>query len=271
MKEVEVGINQWKKLETRSNHLDSQLPASSYSNSRICQVFYLKTYNPYHLVIFSTRILSRRLIDLTSITFFLSPFIALPAALSPIFYLSLESGFLTLDNEEDESGIPGKETINFSGSTPDMGEFNLRIQEADSNEYNRDGKHYDDFRDTVGRTSFLGAQIPPGSGWQAKSEWKGTGAGELDEDDGTDQEHFHLLAFIQRFYKANFRLQLDLSLKSIKQTIYLLLLTFFNYQTRWPLLQTSLPSRNPSLVTSLSTFSTKPIPLLVDQSYHLLV
>lgn len=93
------------------------------------------------------------------------------ASLSSLFYLSLESGFLALDNEEDELGIPAGESVSFSGSMPELGEFNLRIEEPKTNTYNLDGEAYDNFADTVGRTSFFGAQIPIGAGWKAKSEY----------------------------------------------------------------------------------------------------
>ncbi|KAJ7285598.1 glycoside hydrolase [Mycena rebaudengoi] len=58
-------------------------------------------------------------------------------------------GGIDMDTDEDENGVDGD--IKFSGSTPELDDFNIRIVD-----------------ERIGKTHFLGQPVPPGGIWQAK-------------------------------------------------------------------------------------------------------
>ncbi|KAH9853984.1 glycoside hydrolase [Lenzites betulinus] len=92
---------------------------------------------------------------------------AVPSRVSPIFYLGLEGiGGIEMETEEDEDGIEGP--ISFTGSTPDLDDFAIRIVEGPHNTLITEGQHANAFHNKLGKTHFLGARVPQGSVWQAK-------------------------------------------------------------------------------------------------------
>ncbi|CDO76526.1 Glycoside Hydrolase Family 63 protein [Trametes cinnabarina] len=92
---------------------------------------------------------------------------AYPSRISPVFYVGLEGlGGIDMDTEEDENGIEG--TVSFSGSTPELDDFTIRIVEGPSNIWITEGSHASAFQQRLGKTHFLGARVPPGQVWQAK-------------------------------------------------------------------------------------------------------
>ncbi|KAI0831044.1 glycoside hydrolase [Trametes gibbosa] len=95
-----------------------------------------------------------------------------PSRISPIFYIGLEGfGGIEMETEEDENGIDG--TVSFTGSTPELDEFAIRIVEGPQNTLITEGPHANAFRQKLGKTHFLGARVPPGSVWQAKELIRG--------------------------------------------------------------------------------------------------
>ncbi|KAI0362709.1 glycoside hydrolase [Trametes cingulata] len=93
--------------------------------------------------------------------------LGLPSRISPIFYIGLEGlGGLDMENVEDENGLKGP--ITFTGSTPELDDFTIRIVDGPGNTLIREGPHASAFEHKLGKTHFLGARVPPGSVWQAK-------------------------------------------------------------------------------------------------------
>lgn len=98
---------------------------------------------------------------------------AKPLELSAIFYFGLEGsqGFLTLDTDEDESGLDSSSPIKLSGSTPELGEFGIRIEEAGGNApIDPQDRHREEYKDRIGKTQFAGIRVPRGGAWRAKGE-----------------------------------------------------------------------------------------------------
>ncbi|OSD02823.1 glycoside hydrolase family 63 protein [Trametes coccinea BRFM310] len=92
---------------------------------------------------------------------------AYPSRISTVFYIGLEGlGGIDMDSEEDENGIEGP--VSFSGSTPELDDFTIRIVEGPGNTLITEGPHASAFRHKLGKTHFLGARVPPGQVWQAK-------------------------------------------------------------------------------------------------------
>ncbi|EIM90479.1 glycoside hydrolase [Stereum hirsutum FP-91666 SS1] len=84
-----------------------------------------------------------------------------------IFYAGIEGfGGLDMETDEDENGIDGP--IEFSGSTPDLDEFKLRIVDGPDNHYVSDGMFAKDYANRIGKSHFGGYNLPPGDVWQAK-------------------------------------------------------------------------------------------------------
>ncbi|KAI0637226.1 glycoside hydrolase [Trametes polyzona] len=91
----------------------------------------------------------------------------LPSRVSPIFYVGLEGlGGIEMETEEDENGIKGD--VSFTGSTPELDDFTIRVVEGPHNTLIKDGPHASAFEHKLGRTHYLGARVPAGSVWQAK-------------------------------------------------------------------------------------------------------
>ncbi|KAK0542742.1 Processing alpha glucosidase I [Tilletia horrida] len=97
--------------------------------------------------------------------------------ISPIFYAALESeetSTLGLENDEELLGFDHEEAVTFSGRTPDIGEFTIRIEEPKGaherfiNVPVAGGPHGDDFKVLQGKTSYLGAKVPQKDIWRAK-------------------------------------------------------------------------------------------------------
>ncbi|KAF9232974.1 mannosyl oligosaccharide glucosidase-domain-containing protein [Melanogaster broomeanus] len=81
---------------------------------------------------------------------------AYPSRISTIFYLGLEGlGGIDLITDEDENGID--EPIEFSGTTPDLDDFTIRIALIP-----------EVFADRLGKSHFVGLRVRPGQVWTAK-------------------------------------------------------------------------------------------------------
>ncbi|RDX48402.1 glycoside hydrolase family 63 protein [Lentinus brumalis] len=92
---------------------------------------------------------------------------ARPSRISPIFYFGLEGlGGVEMETEEQENGIKGP--VVFTGSTPELDDFTIRVVEGPSNTLITEGPHADAFRHRTGKTHLLGLRVPPGQVWQAK-------------------------------------------------------------------------------------------------------
>ncbi|KAF9228032.1 glycoside hydrolase family 63 protein [Gyrodon lividus] len=92
---------------------------------------------------------------------------ALPSRISTIFYVGLEGlGGLDLITDEDENGIEGP--IEFSGATPDLDEFTIRIVDDPDNRAVTTGPHSEVFADRLGKSHFVGLRVGSGQVWTAK-------------------------------------------------------------------------------------------------------
>ncbi|CCM02864.1 uncharacterized protein FIBRA_04976 [Fibroporia radiculosa] len=92
---------------------------------------------------------------------------AFPSRISAIFYAGLEGlGGLDMETEEDDNGIEGP--IQFVGSSPDLDEFTIRIEDGPSNDALTTGPHAADFAHRLERTHFIGRHVQPGTVWQAR-------------------------------------------------------------------------------------------------------
>ncbi|THH15032.1 hypothetical protein EW146_g5398 [Bondarzewia mesenterica] len=91
----------------------------------------------------------------------------IPSRTSLIFYLGLEGlGGFDMDTEEDGNGLDGP--IEFSGSTPELDDFTIRIVDDPENTAVTSGPFADVFEDRIGKTHFGGFRVPPDNIWQAK-------------------------------------------------------------------------------------------------------
>ena len=102
-----------------------------------------------------------------------------PAALTTFWYSALEgfSGMLDLQNENYENGLDRSETVKLSGSTDELGDFTMRIEEPspDHGNSNRNGNDIDligknlaDFTETAGKTHLFGKRVASESVWKSK-------------------------------------------------------------------------------------------------------
>ncbi|KAJ2933986.1 hypothetical protein H1R20_g3111, partial [Candolleomyces eurysporus] len=90
-----------------------------------------------------------------------------PSRISTIFYLGLEgTGGVEMETDEEDDGIDGE--IKFSGNTLQLDDFKVRIKDGPNNHHLTEGPFYEDFKDRVGKTHFVGRPVPPGSIWKAK-------------------------------------------------------------------------------------------------------
>ncbi|KII88765.1 glycoside hydrolase family 63 protein [Plicaturopsis crispa FD-325 SS-3] len=86
---------------------------------------------------------------------------------SVIFYLGLEGlGGVELDNDEDDNGFEGE--VKFTGSSPELDDFTVRIVDGPHNEAVSTGPHSSAFVERIGKTHYAGLRAPPGNIWQAK-------------------------------------------------------------------------------------------------------
>ncbi|KAF5376548.1 hypothetical protein D9757_008280 [Collybiopsis confluens] len=90
-----------------------------------------------------------------------------PSRISTIFYFGLEGlGGIDMDTDEEDDGLLGD--IKFSGSTPELDDFVIRIVESPNNVAVAEGPHSEPFRNRIGKTHFLGQPVPAGNIWRAK-------------------------------------------------------------------------------------------------------
>ncbi|PCH38371.1 glycoside hydrolase family 63 protein [Wolfiporia cocos MD-104 SS10] len=91
----------------------------------------------------------------------------LPSRISTIFYIGLEGlGGLDMETEEDENGL--EEPVKYSGSTPDLDDFTLRVVDGPNNEAVSAGPYASDFAPRIGKTHFIGLRVQPGTVWQTR-------------------------------------------------------------------------------------------------------
>ncbi|THU99363.1 glycoside hydrolase [Dendrothele bispora CBS 962.96] len=92
---------------------------------------------------------------------------AYPSRSSMIFYFGLEGlGGLDMESDEEENGVEGE--IKFSGSTPELDDFTIRIVDDPHNNAVTNGPHADAFQERIGKTHYIAQPVPPGQVWQAK-------------------------------------------------------------------------------------------------------
>ncbi|KAH8833864.1 glycoside hydrolase [Flagelloscypha sp. PMI_526] len=92
---------------------------------------------------------------------------SIPTRTSMIFYFGLEGiGGMDMDTEEDQDGIEGP--VKFSGSTPELDDFTIRIVDGPDNEALTNGVDYNKFRERVGKSHFITRPVQNGQMWQAK-------------------------------------------------------------------------------------------------------
>ncbi|CAH7690989.1 glycoside hydrolase [Phakopsora pachyrhizi] len=91
-----------------------------------------------------------------------------PSRISLINYFGLDGlGTFQLDSNEDEEGIDDP-VITLTGSSTQLGDFKIRIQDSPTNPPIHQGRHSEDFGDKLKNTQFLGSQVPSGSVWKAR-------------------------------------------------------------------------------------------------------
>ncbi|KAI0060895.1 glycoside hydrolase [Artomyces pyxidatus] len=90
-----------------------------------------------------------------------------PSRTSLIFYAGMEGmGGLDMETTEDDNGIRGP--VEFSGTSPDLDDFTLRIVDSPDNVAVTGGAYAEAFQDRIGKTHFGGFRVPLGDMWQAK-------------------------------------------------------------------------------------------------------
>jgi mannosyl-oligosaccharide glucosidase len=90
-----------------------------------------------------------------------------PSRISTIFYFGLEGlGGIDMETDEEDNGLEGE--IKFTGSSPELDEFVIRIVDGPNNAAVTDGPYSEVFKDRIGKSHFLGQPIPAGNIWQAK-------------------------------------------------------------------------------------------------------
>lgn len=89
--------------------------------------------------------------------------------ISTIFYLGLEGlGGIDMVTDEDENGIDGP--VEFSGNTPDLDDFSIRIVDGPNNRAVTQGPYAEEFFPKLGKTHFAGLRVAPNELWTAK-DW----------------------------------------------------------------------------------------------------
>ncbi|KIK63875.1 glycoside hydrolase family 63 protein [Collybiopsis luxurians FD-317 M1] len=90
-----------------------------------------------------------------------------PSRISTIFYFGLEGlGGIDMDTDEEENGLEGD--IKFTGSSPELDDFVIRVVDGPNNVAVTEGPQSEAFKDRIGKTHFIGQQVPAGNIWQAK-------------------------------------------------------------------------------------------------------
>jgi len=86
---------------------------------------------------------------------------------STVFYFGLDGmGGLEMETDENENGLEGP--ITFTGSSPDLDDFAIRVEDGPENHIVTRGTGAEDFGARVGKTHFAGYRAAAGSIWQAK-------------------------------------------------------------------------------------------------------
>ncbi|KAG8811250.1 Processing alpha glucosidase I, partial [Serendipita sp. 400] len=90
-----------------------------------------------------------------------------PLRISMIYYFGLEGlGSLDWESEQDDDGVT--EPVHLSGSTPDLGQFNIRIEDGPDNRFTKYGGRSEDFKSRIGKTHYFGTGMSAGDVWKAK-------------------------------------------------------------------------------------------------------
>ncbi|KAI0262885.1 glycoside hydrolase [Gloeopeniophorella convolvens] len=90
-----------------------------------------------------------------------------PSRTSFIFYAGLEGlGGFDLETDEDENGINGP--ISLAGSTPELDDFTIRVEDGPNNKAVIGGPFSDVFAKRIGKTHYGGFRVPAGNIWQGK-------------------------------------------------------------------------------------------------------
>ncbi|KZV80745.1 glycoside hydrolase [Exidia glandulosa HHB12029] len=90
-----------------------------------------------------------------------------PLRVSMIWYHGVEGlGGIEMDTAESDIGLLGD--VLFSGSTPTLGDFDIRVVEAEDNKPIDNGRFKEDYTQYIGKTQFLGLPMGQRSLWQAK-------------------------------------------------------------------------------------------------------
>ena len=82
---------------------------------------------------------------------------------------TLTSAWEASANRPNHKGIDGP--VTFTGSTPDLDDFKIRIVDGPQNVYVDEASR---IGDAVGRTAFAGYRVDQGNIWQAKSDLRST-------------------------------------------------------------------------------------------------
>ncbi|KAG9010083.1 Processing alpha glucosidase I [Tulasnella sp. JGI-2019a] len=91
-----------------------------------------------------------------------------PSKNSLIFYVAMEGlGSLGMDTTAMADGLEENET-QFSGSSMDLGDFQIRFVHSDSSHIVDEGLLSHDFENRRGKTHFVGRSLPTGSAWMTK-------------------------------------------------------------------------------------------------------
>ncbi|KIM30861.1 glycoside hydrolase family 63 protein [Serendipita vermifera MAFF 305830] len=90
-----------------------------------------------------------------------------PLRVSMIYYFGLEGlGSLDWNSDQNDDGITGP--IHMSGTTPDLGDFKIRIEDDSTSQYTTRGGHAADFAPRLGKIHYFGTEMPAGDVWKAK-------------------------------------------------------------------------------------------------------
>ncbi|KAL1717272.1 glycoside hydrolase family 63 protein [Schizophyllum commune] len=91
----------------------------------------------------------------------------IPSRISTIFYMGLEGlGGIDMVTDEDENGLEGD--VEFTGTSPELDDFTIRIVEGPDNQHVSNARHASAFEERIGKTHYAGLPIPAGNIWQAR-------------------------------------------------------------------------------------------------------
>ncbi|KAG8861996.1 Processing alpha glucosidase I [Tulasnella sp. 330] len=91
-----------------------------------------------------------------------------PSKNSLIFSVAIEGlGSLGMDTAATTDGLESAETT-FSGSSIDLGDFQIRFVHSESSQMVEEGQLSQEFRDRIGKTHYVGRSLPAGTTWMTK-------------------------------------------------------------------------------------------------------